>query len=183
MPTYKAPRHGVSHSEALHEAAFVAPAGRVMLTAYELFHSIGTVEPIYIVNDDEPFTGTKEAGAARDPGAAVEYLASHVEDGRPEESDAAPAPEIALKVGNVSGVMTSALRAARGSLEPWELVVREYASDDPSGPSTLPPMRLLATGVDADGESITLRAGYGDVANVSVPTITFKRSEHPGLVR
>lgn len=183
MPTYRDPVHGVSRSEAQHEAAFVAPIGRTMLTAFELYHPLGTAEPIYFVNDDEPFEAVKEPGAARDDGATVEFLASRVEDKRPEESDTAATPEATLTVGNVSGVMSSALRRARGSLVPWELIVREYASDDPSAPASLPPMALFATSVDVDGKSVTMRAGYGDVANVSVPSITFKRSEHPGLVR
>lgn len=183
MPTYADPVHGVSRSEAQLEAAFVAPVGRTMLTTFELFNSVGTVDPLYVVNDDVPFNGTKEAGAARDAGLTVEYMASQIEDSRPEESDTAPQPEISLKVSNVSGVMSRALRRARGSIEPWELIVREYASDDSSAPASLPPMGLLATGVDVDGENIVLRASYGDVANVAVPSITFKRSEHPGLVR
>jgi hypothetical protein len=184
MPIYKDPHHGISLSEALHEAAVTAPAGRAMLSTFELYHPTGTPDgPVYVVSNSEAITATKESGAARDAGVAVEWLPVAITINRPEESDTASTPQITLTVSNVSGLMSAALRAARGSLVPWELLEREYASDDLTGPAALPPLLLYVTNADIEGETLTLTASFGDSANVSIPRLTFRRAEYPGLVR
>ena len=184
MPTYKSPHHGVELSEALHEAAVIAPIVRVILETFELYHPIGTPDgPVYVVNDLQPLTATIEAGAARNAGTAVEFLACSVAVGRPEEADTNATPTITLTVSNVSGLMSDALRSARGSLAPWEIIERAYASDDTSGPAMLPPLQLYLTNADISGELLVISASFGDSANVSVPRLTFRRADYPGLVR
>lgn len=184
MPDYKSPRHGVSLSEALHEAANVAPISRVMLNTFELYHPLGTpAGPVYVVNNYVALLATKEVDADRDAGLEVEFMASSIAIERPEESDTAAAPQITLTVTNVSGFMSDALRLARGSLEPWVIIERVYAEDDTTAPAILPPMQLLVISVGIDAENVSLRCSFGDPANVAVPRTTFKRSEYPGLVR
>lgn len=183
MPTYSAPRRGVTLSEALQEAATIAPIERVVFSTFELWHPLGTPDgPIYVVNNFEDLSATKEADADRDAGLTVTFMASSVELDRPDEDDNAPSPEIALRVGNVQGIMSDAIRRARGSLEPWQIVERLYASDETDGPAATP-LRLIVTGVDITAEVVTLTCGYGDPANVAMPRTTFKRSEYPSLVR
>lgn len=184
MPIYNTARHGVELSQALHEAAVLAVTSRVMLDTFELYHPIGTgVDPVYVVSNDEDFVGTIEEGADRNGLTAVTFLKSGVKPTFPEESDQASMPEIQLSLSGVSGALSDALRSARGSLDPWELIWRIYASDDSSAPAKLPPLALLVTSVDMDGETVKLTASFGDSVNVAVPRITFKRSEYPGLVR
>lgn len=181
MPTYKDPHNGVSLSEALHEAAVVAPIERAMLQTFEFWHPSFSV-PIYAVADYQPFVAVKEATAARDPGRTVSFLAVSITVGSGEESDAG-AQEVSITMSNVSGLMSEALRNARGSLDPWEMILREYASDDPSGPAMLPPLSLYVTSASITAEVLTLTCSYGDSANVSVPRLTFRRDQYPGLVR
>ncbi len=184
MPSFGSPVHGVSLADALKDAAVTANITVPVLHTFELFQPIGTPDgAIYCVANTENFTATKEGTADRDAGIEVEFLAISISMQRPEESDTAAAPEISITVSNVTGIMSDALRLARGSTEPWVLIERLYASNDPSGPLILPPLQLYVTGVDMDHETVTLRASFGDSANVSVPRITFKRSEYPGLVR
>lgn len=184
MPTLSAPRHGVSLAVALKEAAITARADTVVLHAFEFYHPVGTPDgPIYVVADKVALTAKKEAGADRDAGLAVYFIPLSVSVQRPEESDTASAPEITLVVGNVSGLMSDALRSARGSLEPWVIIERVYVSTDLTGPAIDPPLQLYVTGVDIEVETVSLRASFGDSANVSVPRVTFKRSQYPGLVR
>jgi hypothetical protein len=184
MPTYKNAHHGVELSEALHEAAVTANVKRVMLATFELYHPIGTPDgPIYVVNNLEGITATIEVLAARRAGYAVDFLPCAVTIGRPEEADTTATPEITLTVSNVSGLMSDALRSARGSLAPWEIIERDYASDDLSGPAMLPPLQLYLSHADISGELLTLTASFGDSANVSVPRLTFRREQYPGLVR
>jgi hypothetical protein len=184
MPTYNDPIKGVSLSEALHEAAVTAPVDRNMLNTFELYHPVGTSDgPIYVVNDNEDLLATKEADADRDAGEEVTFMAGYVRLERPEESDQAATPELALAVDNVSGAFSDALRLARDSLEPWELIERVYASDDTSGPAILPPMRLYLSSVTLTDRTASMTASFGDSLNVAVPKTTFSRSEYPGLVR
>lgn len=183
MPTYKSPRHGVELSEGLHEAAAVALVSRVMFNTFELWHSVGTPEPIYVVNDYEDLLATKEATASRDAGLEVEFFKSSITINRPDEGDQAGTPEISLTVENVAGIMSDAVKRARGSRVPWELIERVYASDDTSGPAILPPMKMYLTNVQYDGETATFKASFGDSVNLSVPKLTFKRKEYPGLTK
>jgi len=184
MPTYKPARHGVELSQAVHEAAVLAPTSRVMLDTFELYHPLGTPDgPVYVVNNDDDYTATIESTADRAASEEVTFLKSGIKPTFPEESDQASMPEISLTLSGVSGVLSDALRTARGSLDPWELIWRIYAHDEPSAPAKLPPLSLLVTAVDMDGETVKITASFGDSVNVAVPRITFKRTEYPGLVR
>jgi hypothetical protein len=183
MPAYKSARHGVSLSQALHEAANVAPVTRAIVSTFELYHPLGTPSgAIYVVNDPSNLVATKEATATRDAGLTVTFLACQVSLTRPEESDGANAPQLSVSAANVSGLMSDALKAARGSIVPWELIERPYATDDLSGPAILPPLTLYLDSADVNADVISLTASFGDSANVGVPRIHFKRSEYPGLV-
>lgn len=181
MPTYQSPRHGVSLSEALAEAATVAPLGRPMLSTFELWHEDLPDGPIYIVSDHADLLATIESTADRNASTEVEFIAAPVRIARPEESDTAATPEITLEADNVSGELSDALKRTRDSLEPWVLIERIYAADDTSAPAVMPPMQMTLTGAEIAGAVAQLRASFGDSVNVSVPRITFKRSEYPGL--
>lgn len=180
MPTYREPLHGVSFSEALAEAAAIAPITRVMLSTFELWHPT-LWAPIRVVNDYEPLLATLEDDAPRDAGEEVEFLACPVTVGKPEESDAASTPEVTLQVANVSGLWSDALRRARGSDDLWQIIERVYASDDLSAPAILPPTTLTLTHTSITGSVASLTASFGDPVNFSVPRTTFRREQYPGL--
>jgi hypothetical protein len=182
MPVYKTARHGVQLSEALHEAAVVASVRYIIFVTFELWHS-SFDEPIYVVDNYEDLIAKKESTATRDASTYVTFMKSAIRHSKPEESDTAATPEITLEVDNVSGPISRALRTARGSLNPWELTMRLYASNDLTAPDQSPPTKLLVTGIEVSEETATLTASYGDPANFKVPKLTFKRSEYPGLVR
>lgn len=175
-------RRGVTLTEAIQEAAAIAPVQRVMLYAYELWHPTMSA-PVRFVNDAAALTATLEAGAPRNAGAAVLFDACPIELKRPEESDTAASPTIDLSRGDVAGVLKAGVDAARGSLEPWQLIERVYASDDLSGPALLPPLSFELVRVDIIGTGAGVSAQYDDDFNTAVPRITFKRSEYPGLQR
>lgn len=179
MPTYSDPFHGISLSAALKEAATVAPITRLVLHTYELRHP--TIETIRIVNAYESFWATLESTAIEDPDLLVEFIALPVTVTRAEESDASGAPSIQIEVDNVGGLMSSALKLARGSLDIWTITERVYVSDDTSGPAILPPMQLTVTSVVITGAKVQMTAGYGDPANIAVPRLTFTREQYPGL--
>jgi Domain of unknown function (DUF1833) len=175
-------RRGVTLTEALQEAAAIAPIGRAMLLAYELWHP-SLAEPIRFVDDNAALLATLEADAPRDASTEVEFIACPVSLQRPEESDGAASPTVSLARPDVGGLLKGALDAARGSLEPWTLIERVFASDDTSTPAKLPPMSFELTSADITGAAAKITALFDDDANVSIPRITFRRSDYPGLAR
>lgn len=177
-------RRGVTITEAYQEAAAVAPITRAMLYAYELWHeSMGSDGPVRFVNDKADLLATLEADAPRDPGDEVEFVACPLSSERPEESDTAASPTVKLGRPDVAGLLKAALDDARGSLEPWTLIERVFASDDTSTPALLPPLTYELTAAQIAGAAAQLTAQYDDDANESIPRITFKRQEYPGLAR
>ncbi len=175
-------RRGVTFTEAWQEAAAVAPVGRAMLAAYELWHP-SLAEPIRFVNDTQDLEATLEADAPRNAGETVTFIACPVSMKRPEESDTAASPELELSRPEVAGIMNAALKAAAGSLVPWTLIEREFASDDTSGPARLPPLELELSSVTMGDSDLSIAAQFDDDFNLAIPRLTFKRSEYPGLLR
>lgn len=180
MPTFTGTYKAVRQSDAYKQAAAIAPVYRAMLFAYELWHPT-LAAPVYFVNDDVDMTATIESTASRNAGTAQVFIGVRLAMQRPEESDSAGSPQVSLSREGISGVLASALATARGSLIPWELVERVYASDDLTGPAKLPVATyfLSAANLSAGGASVT--AAYADPANVSVPRLTFRRESYPTL--
>lgn len=175
-------RRGVTLTQALQEAAAIAPVNRVMLYAYELWHP-SLAEPVYFVNDVADLDATIEGTAARNAGIEVTFVACPLELTRPEESDTPESPKITLSRPDVAGLLKSLLDASRGSRVPWTLIERVYASDATTSPALLPPLSVELTSVTVSGSAAQLEAQFDDDANVAIPRITFKRSEYPGLQR
>ena len=180
MPTYRTALRGVSFSQAYAEAIAIAPIQRAMLYAYELYHPLLTA-PIRFVNDRADLTATLEASAPRNASTAVTFAACLLDIGRPEESDTAASPEVTLAREGISGILSAALAQARGSLVPWVLIERVFASDDLSAPHQLPVLTYQPSSADITGMAASLRASFADPANVSIPRLTFRRTEYPGL--
>lgn len=182
MPTYLPTRAGVTYSLAFAEAAAIARLEYLMLECYELWHP-SFDEPIRIVNDVTAITATLEATAPRNAGEAVDFIAVMMSVDKPEESDTADNPSIALSRPDLSGILKNALDSARGSLEPWQIIERIYASNDLTAPAILPPRAYQVKTVTLSLAVSRMQANYDDHANEAVPRLTFKREFYPGLVR
>lgn len=173
-------RRGITLADALLAAAAYAPLGRAMLYCYELSHP-SVAEPIRFVDNKESFSAALESTAPFNPSSVVEFMPLPLSIQRPEESDSASAPEVVLSADNVSGVFNQTLKAARGSLVPWTIIERLYASDDTTGPCILPVLKYELSTADIQATQVRVKASYGDPVNVSIPSLTFKREEYPGL--
>ena len=180
MPVYQTPLRGVAQSVAHAEAAAIARITVAMLWAYELWHP-SMAEPIYFVNDRADLSATIEATAARNPNTVQNFIGVLLNLQRPEESDTASTPELTLTREGVSGILSDAFKASRGSLVPWVLIERCYASDDTSGPAKLPVAEYELSGNTLTGAGAAIRATFADHANVSVPRLTFRREKYSGL--
>lgn len=176
-------RKGVTFTTAYLEAAAIAHVGTAMLSAFELNNEDLPDGPLRFVNDTAPLLATLEADAPFDPSTQVEFLACPGRIKPPEESDAASAPEIVYEVDNISGAVSDALTLTRGSLKPWTLIERIYASDDTSGPAQLPPRKVELKSVSITSTTASLTFAFGDPGNVRIPGLTFNRTDYPTLTR
>jgi hypothetical protein len=182
MPSYLPARAGVRYSVAFAESAAIARLQYLMLECYEMWHP-SFDEPIRIVNDVTAVTATLEPTAPRDANQPVEFMAVPMSVEKPEESDTADNPSIALARPDLSGILKNALDRARGSLVPWEIIERVYASDDLDAPAILPPRSYQMKTVTLSVAVANMQASYDDHANEAIPRLTFKRQFYPGLVR
>jgi hypothetical protein len=173
-------RKGVTLTQALQEAAAIAPIDRAMLLTWEMYHP-SMSEPIRFVDDNAPLFATLEATAPRNASEEVEFLACPVSMQRPDESDTAASPTVSLSRPDVSGILKGALDAARGMLDPWIIIERLYASDDTSRPHKDPPQSFELTTAEISGAAAKITAMFDDDASVAIPRITFRRQDYPGL--
>lgn len=180
MPDYRDPLHGVSYSEAYAEAMAVAPIGRAMLYALELRHS-ELAAPIRLVLNDADIDATLEDDAPEDASTEVTFTAMQFGIQLPPESDDAASPGVQLWIDGVSALVAGEIEPAAKTLEPIQMLLRVYASDDLSGPAVLPVLAMELRGVEVDESRVTATAAYGDFANARFPGKTFTRGEYPGL--
>jgi hypothetical protein len=144
--------------------------------------------PVRLVIDEVDLVATLEADAPRNAGETVTFTASRVDAEISEESDRGQTPEIRLRIDNVTGVITDALRTARGATSPavrdapWQLIERTYMSDDTSAPAILPVFKVTLVSVSMQGPTAVFTAAYRDSVNTSVPAITFTPEAYPGLL-
>ena len=174
MPSYLDAQHGVSLSEAYAEAAAAAPVHRVMLATYELSHP-WFEQPLYIVNDFDPFMATLETSEE------VQFVPCPVEVVGPEESDAQKAPTVSVRIDGVSTFIAQQMDLAAQSMAKITLVERIYASDDPSAPAIMPPLRLTLRDVQVGETTVTAEAGFADHVNRGFPSRDYLAREYPGL--
>lgn len=173
-------RRGITFTEAYTAAMQTADVRRLMLDCYELWHET-MLEPFRWVDDRAPFTATLEAGAPLNAGEEVQFLPLRMASPWVGESADDGSPTKTVSASNVSGLLGEALRNARGSRVPFRLILRRYASDDPSQLAEAPPAIFTPTSAEISAMTASISANVGDPVNVSVPTLTFKREEYPTL--
>lgn len=171
-------------SEAYQQAAAIARVDRIMLFCYELWHE-SLAAPIRFVDDKAPLEATLEDDAPRNAAEVVTFVACPLSMQRPEENDGTATPKISLARPDVGGLLKSALDAARatGSLEPWTVIERVYASDDTSRLARSPALVYELSEASIAGVAASISAQYDDDGNFAIPRTTFKRSAYPGLQR
>ena len=180
MPTYRPASYGIQLSEALAEAAAVAPVERAIISCLEFRHP--AADPIRVTDEPDGITVTHEAGAPLAAGQAVEYLAAPVTITIPEEGPTSGSPRVTITVAHVNGSIREALDLTRDSLQLWTVTERLYASDDLTAPARLPPLTLEVLQVEFPGPPIAqLTCGFGDPGLRAVPRLTFRGSQYPGL--
>jgi hypothetical protein len=180
MPTYRPAKYGIQLSEALAEAAAIAPADRAIISVLEFSHP--SASAIRITDHPNGVIVTHEATAPLGPSGTVVYYEAPVTVSIPEESPNAASPRITITLSMLNSEIRAALEATRSSLLPWTVTERLYASDDLTAPARMPPLTLEVQSVEmGGGPSATITCGFGEPAQRAVPRITFRSSQYPGL--
>lgn len=182
MATFtRPPLNGISLSDAIIEAAVVAPTEAAVLRTYEI-RNYFLAEPLRIVHSNSNLTATLEAGAPVNAGETVTFYACSIEVALAPESPTDGTPEIDIMVTNVNAEITNLLEMSRYSFETWEITERVYLSDDLSSPAKLPPLTLTITSATMNGKTANMKASFGDSINLAVPRLTYSIKEYPGLM-
>lgn len=186
MPAYLPPRRGISHSQALAEARVHADVTEPELLTLAFYHSafvddFGQPMGVYVVCDLDPLQATIEAGAPLDAGDEVTFRPVPMRVVFPEETDDARNPGAQIEVSNVARILGPYLDQAAATQEPVQVIARTYLPSDTSAPHEMPPLRLELTGASADGNSVRITAGYGDMVNYPFPSVRYTFEDFAAL--
>ena len=188
MPVFLPPRQGISQSNALAEARAFATKGEPILITLEIQHPTfrddnNNPTSIFIVNDFTSLMATLEADAPIKPGEVVEFLPLQFKFTRPEESSSAAPPDITIEVQNATREIMRHVEHARESDAPVKIMVRTYLPSDTSAPHESPVPVFVVKSVTATMQTITIKAGFGNLINERFPKCDYTRDSNPGLTQ
>lgn len=167
-------------SAALAEAFASAPVGQVIYHTLELWHPAFSL-PIRVVRDLVALDARIEAGAARDAGAIVTFVA-YAFDVVPPDQTTSGIPQCVIEIDNVSREILVQIDLALVAAAPIIAIYRTYLSDRVLiGPENVPPMELTLTTVSATPLRIRAVAGFPDLLNRRFPFLDYDLETFPGL--
>lgn len=123
-----------------------------------------------------------EAGAARNPGEMVPFIALGFDFELPPV-DIIPAPEIVVTIDNVGREIIQHFDAAAISQDLIEITYRPYLFTDIEGPQMDPPLTMTLAEIEVDILRITGRAHVLDIGNKAFPGEIYTIKKYPGLRR
>lgn len=167
-------------SAAIAEAYATADPGQVILHTLELWHPAFTA-PIRVVRDTVALDARIEAGAARDAGNIVTFVAYAFDLTLPEQA-ARGVPECVIEIDNVGRDILAQLDLASTDPRPVVAIYRAYLSDAlEDGPENDPPVQLQLKSVSATALRIRAVAGFRDLENLRFPRQDYDLERFPGL--
>ncbi len=170
----------VTLSEAIKEAYASAPADEVIHHTLEIWHP-NFSDPIYVVRDFADLNATIEAGAARNAGIEVTFVAFAFEI-VPPDVDKGGVPQCVIEIDNVSREILANIEAAMSGTDPIVVIYRAYLSSDLAGPENDPPLELTIHSITADPFKVRAVAGFGSLANLRFPRQDYSAEVFPGLI-
>jgi hypothetical protein len=176
-----------SMSEALAEAAALAPADEVVHDTLEVRHpdfvdENGNPDSLRIVADTEDLVAPLEPDAPIKPGQWVKWTACGFTFTLPT-IEPGTTPEIEITVDGVSRSLIEALDLAVASSQPIVVAYRPYldtALED--GPQMDPVLTFEVVDVSVGVTSVTLKARTGVDLRGVIPIRLYTPAEHPGLI-
>jgi hypothetical protein len=167
-------------SEAIKEAYATVPVGRVIYHTLEIWHDVLT-DPIYIVQGWAAIDARIEAGATRNAGDLVTFIAMAF-DVIPPDQESASLPECTITIDNVSQELIGPLDAATTTQTPVAVIYRAYLDDAlDDGPENDPPAEMQLKSVNITPTRITATAGFPNLLAMLFPKTTYDAEAFPGL--
>lgn len=167
-------------SAAIQEAYASAPVDQVIYHTLELWHPAFS-EPIRVVRDFNALDARIEAGAARNAGAVVTFVAFAF-DVVPPDQTTSGVPQCIIEIDNVDRTILAQIDLAVMTAEPITAIYRAYLSDALlDGPENDPPMELTLISVSATPFRIRATAGFPDLVNLKFPKLDYELETFPGL--
>lgn len=167
-------------SAAIQEAYASAPVDQVIYHTLELWHPAFSA-PIRVVRDFNAIDARIEAGAARDAGAVVTFVAFAFDIVPPDQTTSG-VPQCVIEIDNVSREILAQIDLAVVSAEQIKAIYRAYLSDALlDGPENDPPMELTLISVSATPFRIRATAGFPDLVNLKFPKLDYELETFPGL--
>jgi Domain of unknown function (DUF1833) len=167
-------------SAAIQEAYASAPVDQVIYHTLELWHPAFSA-PIRVVRDFNAIDARIEAGAARDAGAVVTFVAFAFDIVPPDQTTSG-VPQCVIEIDNVSREILAQIDLAVVSAEQIKAIYRAYLSDALlDGPENDPPMELTLISVSATPFRIRATAGFPDLVNLRFPKLDYELETFPGL--
>ncbi|MBS4019056.1 MAG: DUF1833 family protein [Dechloromonas sp.] len=161
-------------TEAYREACAHAPSDVVDLLTMELNHA-DLEAPLRFVDDHADLEAKIETGET------VTYTRFAFEAVEPEVNVAGQ-PELSITIDGASAEIAQLLDGLSGSPDPVSVVMRAYRSDELDAPG-----RRLLPGeirhISINTTQVTLRIGFGEIANLPFPRELYTPRRFPGLTR
>lgn len=167
-------------SQALREAYASVPAEEIVFHTLELWHPDFT-QPVRVVRDFQDLQARLEPAAPRQPGALVDFVAFAFDAGLPEVSPDA-SPTLTLEMDNAGPELMTQIERAATSVQPVEVIYRQYLASALEAPQNDPPLTLQVLSIRATPLRVTVRCGFADLANRRFPARNYSAAEFPGLI-
>ncbi|WP_375782937.1 DUF1833 family protein [Bradyrhizobium sp. Pha-3] len=159
-----------THNEALLEAyASCPPSARIYYTL-ELWQSSFDQPARVVANVGADMAFGLEAGAPRNAGQTVTFIACPFQAGYPEQKEGQP-PSTTIKIDNVNRELVPKIRAAQGTREYIQVLYREYLGSDLTEPA-YGPIEFELRSVQMVGASLTGTVMVKNLQNKRFPRIT-----------
>ena len=167
-------------SAAILEAYASAPTDLVIFHTLELWHPSFTV-PIRVVRDNAALDARIEAGAARDAGSIVTFVA-YAFDVVPPDQTSDALPQCIIEIDNVSREILAQIDIAVTASSPITVIYRQYLSDQVTvGPENDPPLEMTLTHISATPLRIRAVAGFANLLDRPFPALDYELETFPGL--
>ena len=159
-----------THNEALLEAyASCPPSARIYYTL-ELWQSSFDQPARVVANVGYDMAFGLEAGASRNAGETVTFIACPFQAGYPEQKEGQP-PSTTIKIDNVNRELVPKIRAAQGTREYIQVLYREYLGSDLTEPA-YGPIEFELRSVQMVGASLTGTVMVKNLQNKRFPRLT-----------
>lgn len=169
-------------SAAIKEAYASAPKSWVIYDTLEIWNPAFSA-PIRVVNDRADLVAKIEAGAPRDAGSMVTFLAYGFDLTLPEQTTNS-VPSATLEIDNVDKVIVAQLVAAASSGQETVVMWRQYLSQNLAiGPENSPVLQMSLMTATATPFRVKGTAGFTSLLSRKFPYLDYDPEVFIGLQR